>query len=152
MRWAFRSFAELDTHELLAIMKLRVDVFVVEQACAYAEIDHHDNAPETIHLLGWDNQSEKTLAAYCRAMPNSQKQEVRIGRVVVNPAHRRRGIAKEMMLELFSSLRALEYDLALSAQTTVVEFYNSLGFVIESAEYVEDGIPHVDMRRPRELP
>ena len=153
MRWVFRTFAELDTNELLALLKLRVDVFVVEQACAYPEIDHHDNAAETLHLLGYDPSGKADeLVAYCRSMPDAQRQEVRIGRVVIAPTCRRRGLARTMMLALMRKISALNYDLVLSAQTEVIDFYTSLGFVIESDEYVEDGIPHIDMRLRRALP
>ena len=191
MRWEFRSYAELSKDELLALLKLRVDVFVVEQACAYPEIDNHDNANNTLHILGFamgeprgsaqsggaggsegSDGSEglgthdghdgherlastggaaDELAAYCRFMPHAPRREVRIGRVVVAEPWRRRGLARTMMLELMSKVSHLNYDLVLSAQTTVIDFYASLGFVIESEEYVEDGIPHVDMCLRREL-
>jgi len=84
-------------------------------------------------------------------MPDAQRREVRIGRVVVAEPWRRRGLARTMMLELMSKVSHLNYELVLSAQTTVIDFYASLGFVIESDEYLEDGIPHVDMRLRREL-
>jgi len=148
MKWQFRSYEELDKNELLALLKLRVDVFVVEQTCAYPEIDQHDNDSDTVHVLGLEDQ----LVAYCRAMPNDKLKEVRIGRVVVDPAHRGRGLAREMMLALMNELSGLKYDYVLSAQTSVLDFYQSLDFVPQSKEYVEDGIPHVDMRRLRELP
>lgn len=176
MRWEFRRYAELNTDELLALLKLRIDVFVVEQACAYPEIDHHDNAATTLHVLGFDTEVPRSsgksegsggsewpdrfesserptdeLAAYCRSMPDEQRREVRIGRVVVAEPWRRHGLARTMMLELMKKLSNLNYDLVLSAQTTVIDFYASLGFVIESDEYVEDGIPHVDMRLRRKL-
>jgi len=191
MRWEFRSYAELSKDELLALLKLRVDVFVVEQACAYPEIDNHDNANNTLHILGFamgeprgsaqsggaggsegSDGSEglgthdghdgherlastggaaDELAAYCRFMPHARRREIRIGRVVVAEPWRRRGLARTMMLELMSKVSHLNYDLVLSAQTTVIDFYASLGFVIESEEYVEDGIPHVDMCLRREL-
>lgn len=188
MRWEFRSYAELSKDELLALLKLRTDVFVVEQACAYPEIDHHDNAATTLHVLGFatgeprgsgksggssgseglekheaherdesdeglarSRGSADELAAYCRSMPDAQRREVRIGRVVVAEPWRRRGLARTMMLELMSKVSHLNYELVLSAQTTVIDFYASLGFFIESDEYLEDGIPHVDMRLRREL-
>ena len=195
MRWEFRSYAELSKDELLALLKLRVDVFVVEQACAYPEIDNHDNAANTLHVLGFsmrepqgsaqsggsggsggsegsDGSEDRSeglgthdgheglastggaadeLAAYCRFMPHARRREIRIGRVVVAEPWRRRGLARTMMLELMSKVSHLNYDLVLSAQTTVIDFYASLGFVIESEEYVEDGIPHVDMCLRREL-
>ena len=188
MRWEFRSYAELSKDELLVLLKLRTDVFVVEQACAYPEINHHDNAASTLHVLGFATAAPRgagksggaggsegsegsegheesevheglarsegsagELAAYCRSMPDAQRREVRIGRVVVAEPWRRRGLARTMMLELMSKVSHLNYELVLSAQTTVIDFYASLGFVIESDEYLEDGIPHVDMRLRREL-
>ena len=155
MKWEFRSYDELSKDELLALLKLRTDVFVVEQACAYPEIDNHDNAANTLHVLGFSmgepHGSAGELAAYCRFMPHAPRREIRIGRVVVAEPWRRRGLARTMMLELMSKVSHLNYDLVLSAQTTVIDFYASLGFVIESEEYVEDGIPHVDMCLRREL-
>jgi ElaA protein len=167
MKWEFHTFQTLDTRRLFEFMKLRTDVFVVEQQCAYPELDSFDNRDDTIHLLGFDQQ---TLAAYARAMPISEPAEanysdvvhdngnandkrnitaVKIGRVVVIKSHRGTGLAEQLMNSLLSQLEKTYpgKDHILSAQVPIVSFYEALGFKTESAPYLEDGIPHIDMRR-----
>lgn len=161
MNWEFHTFQTLDTHRLFELMKLRTDVFVVEQQCAYPELDNFDNQHDTIHLLGFD---QDTLAAYARAMPMTGLDDanytdhthdkrgtsaVRIGRVVVNKSHRGTGLAEQLMKRLMSQLDKIypDIDHVLSAQVPIVSFYEALGFRTESAPYLEDGIPHIDMRR-----
>ena len=157
------DFRSLDTRALFALMKLRVDVFVVEQNCAYAELDHHDIAENTLHLLGY---LEDDLVAYARAMPENESSEpsgreafpatdsesrkrVRIGRVVVARANRGHGIANALMRQLIREVerRYPRCKQQLAAQQDVLGFYVSLGFEPVSAVYLEDGIPHVDMLR-----
>lgn len=148
MDWLFRHLDELDTRTLFTVMRLRVDVFVVEQACAYPELDDHDTAADTLHLLGMDNG---TLAAYARAMPGAGllADQAAIGRVLVAPAFRGRGLGRTLMLRMMQQLETLypAQDHCLAAQTGVQAFYESLGFLPVSDSYLEDGIPHVDMLR-----
>lgn len=153
IQWHFLHFDALTTRQLFDLMKLRVDVFVVEQCCAYAELDEHDIADNTIHLLGFD---DRTLAAYARAMPDSDRnpgdpssRRVRIGRVVVAEHHRRHGLGRELMQVLLARLEqtCTGYRQELAAQLTAQAFYESLGFCTQSAPYSEDGILHVDMSR-----
>lgn len=152
IRWLSRSFDDLSTRELYQLMKLRVDVFVVEQRCVYAELDDMDTQPSTLHLLG---TTDEQIIAYARLIgpgarwPDGRSAGIRIGRVVIKEAYRGQGIARLMMQQL------LEYagecwpgqPVALSAQSAVTAFYHSLGFRSVSKEYLEDGIPHIDMRR-----
>lgn len=162
VRWEFHHFESLDTAALFALMKLRVDVFVVEQACAYQELDDADTAPETIHLLGFAGAE---LAAYARAMPvDTHAPEpgptasaatpptlppIRIGRVVIARPWRGKGLATALMQQLMSHLQ--EHfpgrDHCLAAQQSVLSLYAALGFVTVSDVYLEDGIAHVDMMR-----
>ncbi len=162
LRWEFHDFGSLDTAALFALMKLRVDVFVVEQACAYPELDNADTARETIHLLGFAGDE---LAAYARAMPAiTQSSEldsttsegerlatlpIRIGRVVVAQPYRGKGLASMLMQQLMSHLqvRFPGRNQCLAAQHNVQVFYAALGFVAISDVYLEDGIAHVDMVR-----
>ncbi|MGQ7846530.1 GNAT family N-acetyltransferase [Granulosicoccus sp. 3-233] len=164
MDWHFRRFDTLDSASLFALMKLRVDVFVVEQNCAYPELDDHDNAAGTWHLLGLSND---TLAAYARAMPDQviartlrdrlanttstidDRHMVRIGRVVVAPAFRGQALGRALMQRMISHLdrehpRQVQF---LAAQTGACSLYESLGFIPVSDRYLEDGIAHVDMMR-----
>ena len=130
--------------ELYALLKLRVDVFVVEQACAYPELDGKDG--EALHLrLLIDGEA----AAYARLWRPAGKPP-RIGRVLVSPGHRGKRLGDALMRE---AIRACETHfpgepIALSAQSHLERFYASLGFEPTSPEYVEDGIPHIDMQRP----
>lgn len=164
MDWQFRRFDTLDTRSLFALMKLRVDVFVVEQNCAYPELDEHDIDPATLHLLGL---GDNTLAAYARAMPGLTPPQVvsgalaqlttaraagrmvRIGRVVVAPAFRGKALGQTLMQHMISHLdqEHPEQVQFLSAQVPVRDLYESLGFIPVSDGYLEDGIPHIDMLR-----
>jgi len=171
LNWRFHRFDSLDTHALFDLMKLRVDVFVVEQACAYPELDAHDKAPNTLHLLGYENEA---LIAYARAMPPVTQQcclteqpdetgvsgvsgvsggddrpSVQIGRVVVAKEHRGRGLAQSLMQQLIEYVQSNypQHDQVLAAQTSVQTLYSALGFQPFSDIYLEDGIAHIDMRR-----
>jgi ElaA protein len=152
MNWELHTFQTLDTRRLFEFMKLRTDVFVVEQQCAYPELDSFDNRDDTVHLLGFD---QETLAAYARAMPMTDTDDkrnisaVKIGRVVVIKSHRGTGLAEQLMKRLMSQLDKTYpgKDHVLSAQVPIVSLYEALGFKTESAPYLEDGIPHIDMRR-----
>jgi ElaA protein len=132
-----------ELHDLLA---LRARVFVVEQACIYLDVDGRD--PIAHHVLGFEDD---VLVAYARVLPAGTRFDVpAIGRVVVAPEVRGRGLARALMHEAIEAARALhgEVPLALAAQAHLEGFYASLGFVREGDAYDEDGIPHVDMRRP----
>jgi ElaA protein len=138
-------FADLDTLTLYALLKLRVDVFVVEQACAYPELDGRDCEPGTRHLWVTGADAAQPLA-YLRVLtePNG---DMRIGRVVTAPAARGGGLARrlvEVALSVDPSVNTV-----LNAQSHLVDFYTKLGFTPSGPEFLDDGIPHVPMRRPR---
>lgn len=144
--WAVRTIDELSARELHALMKLRVDVFVVEQACAYPEVDELDALPDTLHLLVL---SGSDVIATARAMaPEPADRTARIGRVAVHPSFRGQGLARQMMIRLMQEIKTRfgAVDIVLGAQTVVVRLYEGLGFEVTSAAYLEDGIEHVDMR------
>lgn len=130
--------------ELYALLKLRVDVFVVEQACAYPELDGKDTEALHLRLL-----IDGDTAAYARLWRPADAAP-RIGRVLVAPGHRGKRLGEAVMQE---AIRACETyfagePIALSAQSHLERFYRSLGFTPTSEEYVEDDIPHIDMQRP----
>ncbi|MCK5933637.1 MAG: GNAT family N-acetyltransferase [Fulvimarina manganoxydans] len=132
----------MSAQEVHDLLRLRCLVFVVEQACAFVEIDGLD--PEAIHLrlmIGDD------LAGCLRVLADDDA--VRIGRIVTAAAHRGRGFGGEMMAEalLYLSERFPDRDIALSAQAHLEAFYADHGFRVVSKPYDEDGIPHIDMRR-----
>lgn len=138
-----RAFAELTLIELHDLMRLRVDVFVVEQQCPYAEIDGLD--PSASHMLGYTGSGE--LVAYARILPPKADGIPHIGRVVVHQEHRSKGLSKQLMLACFEAIEARHGSRrnAISAQAHLVRMYQGLGYHTTSAVYDWDGIPHVDM-------
>jgi len=131
---------ELTAAQLHDILRLRVDVFVVEQKAAYPELDGRDLRPDTRHL--WFEDSGDVVS-YLRVLADPDGVR-RIGRVVTAPSARGRGLAAQLMDAAL--LTPGEY--VLDAQTYVQGFYARYGFVPEGAEYTdEDGIPHITMRR-----
>jgi len=141
-----RSFEELSVWELHDIVRLRCDVFVVEQDCPYPELDGRDTEPGTRHLR-IDHDGD--IAAYARALDDGvgadHLRTVRIGRVVTSPAHRGSGLARRIVTHICETNP--DAHLVLDAQSYLVEWYSALGFVASGPEFVEDGIPHVPMRR-----
>ncbi|MGV0817956.1 GNAT family N-acetyltransferase [Martelella sp. AMO21009] len=131
--------------ELHDLLRLRIDVFVVEQNCPYPEIDGKD--PEALHLRLLE---DGRLAAYARIFAaDPSKSEARIGRVVVAPDYRGQRLGERIMREAIAACekRSPGAAIAISAQAHLQRFYGTLGFSVTSAEYLEDGIPHVDMVR-----
>jgi ElaA protein len=137
------AFGELDPYTLYALLRLRAEVFVVEQECAYLDLDGLDTEPGTRHL--WLERAGEP-AAYLRilaAAPDGG--ECRIGRVVVAKPARGEGLAARLMeaaLELVG-----ERPCRLNAQSYLVEYYRRYGFVPTGLEYLDDGIPHTPMAR-----
>jgi ElaA protein len=137
-----RSFAKLTTQELHDIVRLRVDVFVVEQECPYPELDGRDTEPGTRHVWMADDVG---VVAYLRVLDDDT--ETRIGRVVTRDESRSGGFAGALLDHV---LETSEGPWVLDAQTYLVGWYRKRGFDDDGEEYVEDGIPHLPMRR--ELP
>ncbi|GAA3723953.1 GNAT family N-acetyltransferase [Plantactinospora mayteni] len=135
------SFADLDARTLHDLLKLRVDVFVVEQECAYPELDGRDVEPGTRHL--WLARGGAPIA-YLRLLADPGGVE-RIGRVVVAREARSGGYAGRLMTEALAVVGSR--PCVLDAQAHLVDFYARHGFTVSGPEYVEDGIPHVPMRR-----
>mgnify|MGYP001606276603 CR=1 FL=1 len=145
LEWRWYEWQELPPDVLHAFLKLRSDIFVVEQNCVFSDMDGRD--PACTHLCGFAGNE---LVAYLRLVPPGLKSpEAALGRLVVLKTQRGHG----------HSRRAIEIGLArcaerhpgvavrIQAQAHLAPFYQSLGFVTHSAEYLEDGIPHVDMLR-----
>ncbi|RAO27466.1 UPF0039 protein [Micromonospora noduli] len=135
------SFADLNARTLHDLLKLRIDVFVVEQNCPYPELDGRDVEPGTRHV--WLTEGDAPLA-YLRILADPDG-VARIGRVVVAPAARGGGHAGRLMtaaLEVVGNRSCV-----LEAQSHLVAFYARHGFTVSGPEYVEDGIPHTPMRR-----
>lgn len=138
------TFGELDAATLYALLRLRVDVFVVEQRCAYPELDGRDTEPDATHL--WlTADADRAPLAYLRILIEPDG-SARIGRVAVARAARGAGVARQLMESAVSQLG--DRPCVLDAQAYLVGFYRSCGFAEAGPEYMEDGIPHVPMRRP----
>ncbi|GEL78611.1 GNAT family N-acetyltransferase [Tenuibacillus multivorans] len=143
MNWENKSFYELSNDELYDILKLRVDVFVVEQNCPYPEIDDFDR--EARHFF---YQKDGQILAYCRMIPPGVKfKEASIGRVITHPSERRTGIGSLMLQEAmdFIDENWENCDVKIEAQAHLQAFYSQCGFETISDEFLEDGIPHVEM-------
>ena len=144
MRWYDRSFAELTTAELYAIIALRERVFVIEQNCPFLECDGVDQMSRHI----WADDGE--IRAYLRVVPaGARYDEVSIGRVLTAPSARSMGLGKELMARGFEAVRVHHGNVAIriGAQAYLERFYAELGFRRISDNYDEDGIPHLYMLR-----
>lgn len=144
IRMEWRWFGELPAAELYELLKLRQDVFVIEQRCLYPELDGKDQP--SIHLLVRDGDGR--LAGCARIVPpGARYPEPSIGRLVVRPDARGKGLAREIMLEAIARCRELHPGRAvrIQAQKYLEKFYASLGFVTVTEPYDEEGIIHVDM-------
>lgn len=145
MTWVWRSFDALTNLELYAVLRLRQEVFVVEQECAYLDADDLD--PRCDHLLGLDDQG---LCAYVRAVPPgvSYPEYPAIGRVITAPRVRGKGLGRPLMREAIRGVEARwPGPIKIGAQAHLAAYYGSLGFQVCGPEYDEDGIPHLPMLR-----
>lgn len=139
------SFEELNTQQLYDLLQLRSEVFVVEQDCVYQDIDGKDQ--KALHVLGYSNNE---LVAYTRIFkPGDYFNEASIGRVIVKDSYRQHKYGYDIMN---ASIEAVinnykTSEIRISAQTYLKSFYNNLGFVEVGEEYLEDGIPHINMLR-----
>ena len=145
MNWSIKPFTELEKEELYEILKLRVDVFVVEQECPYPELDGKDE--RAYHLIGREGEQ---IIAYSRLfLPGDYFEEAAIGRVIVKEDYRNKDIGTEMLKRSIKFLREEKdvKNIKLSAQNHLRSFYGKHGFKPVSEVYLEDGIPHIDMLR-----
>lgn len=143
--WQWSAFDALTPAALYAVLAARSAVFVVEQACAYQDLDGYD--ARAAHLVAWRNDA---VAAYCRVFPPGVKYaEASIGRVLTTAAFRRTGVGRQLVARALAQLDALHpgRGTRISAQAYLERFYASFGFETVSAPYLEDDIPHVEMLR-----
>ena len=147
------QLAALDVHQLY---KLRVDVFVHEQRCPYAEIDATDADPQTVHLLAWDADTHELLGT-ARVFPAAPTDAVladatgaQIGRFALAPAARGTGLGRELLqaaIDLAERMRPGQ-PLYLEAQVGLVDYYASFGFTPVGELFDDEGVPHQPMLRP----
>jgi ElaA protein len=132
---------DITAAELYPLLKLRVDVFVVEQECPYPELDGRDLLPTTVHLW-W--QPEDEVLGYLRLLRDPEGTH-RIGRVCTTLATRGSGLGASLMKAAMEQVG--DEAAVLEAQTYALRFYARFGFVAEGERYLEDGIEHQTMRR-----
>jgi len=135
--------ADLSAPTLHDLLRLRVDVFVVEQACPYPEVDGRDVDPSTLHV--WTADADGRPTAYLRVLEEPDG-SARIGRVCTRVDRRGEGLAAELLRATLE--RMGERRCVLDAQAHLATWYARLGFEVSGPEFVEDGIPHVPMQRP----
>ncbi len=146
VEWLWRKFSALSSMELYQLLKLRQDIFVLEQNCLYADIDNQDFYHQ--HLLAY---SGTELIGYLRIIPSKHHSSgcVAIGRVAISRKYRGLGLAREMME------KAMDYcahnhpseTIFVSAQLYLQSFYQNLGFKTIGDGYLEDDIPHIAMKK-----
>lgn len=147
MQWICKSFDQLTTHELYQLLKLRVDVFVVEQTCPYPELDGKDQFEGVYQLLGY--QGNQLIACARLLKQGISFEHASIGRVATDINHRGNGLGHQLIQT------AIEYsvqlwgnvDITIGAQSQLEHYYAKHGFKKVSEEYLEDDIPHIDMTR-----
>ena len=142
--WKTKTFDELSTQELYQILKLRSEVFVVEQNCVYQDIDNKDK--KALHLFGL---LEGEIIAYSRLFkPGDYFEFSSIGRVVVAEKHRDKNFGHELIDQSVFEInnRFKVQNITISAQLYLKKFYESHGFVATSDTYLEDDIPHIEMK------
>jgi len=145
MNILIKTFNELSLSELYHILQLRSEVFVVEQDCVYQDIDGKDD--KALHIIGEENGE---IVAYTRCFDKGfYFEEASIGRVVVKKEQRKYGYGHQIIK---ASIQAIKErfntdNIKLSAQQYLVKFYESHGFTCEGEGYLEDGIPHIAMKK-----
>jgi len=138
-----KTYDELSKQELYDLLQLRAEVFVVEQECAYQDVDGKDK--KAWHILGY---KDTKLIAYTRVFkPGDYFKEASIGRVVVIQNERQHKYGYDIMEASIVAIKNNfnEKTIKISAQCYLKDFYNNLGFIETGEEYLEDNIPHMAM-------
>ena len=146
VNWTFKTYDELSKLELYQILHLRHEVFVIEQRCYYQDLDFNDM--KSIHLMG---RVGDEIVAYTRVFPLGTLFDnyLSFGRVLVTQPFRKKGVGHLLLKEILrlSNERWRGVPIKISAQTYLVSFYESYGFSCEGEEYMDAGIPHINMTR-----
>ena len=143
MHKILKQFSDLTTSELYAIMRLRGQVFVLEQNCPYVDADNLDQ--EAWHL--WYELNSRPIA-YARILkPGAYYKEASIGRVVTATSFRGKAVGKKLFKDCIAETRHLfpKSAIRIMAQSYLIRFYEAFDFKVVSEEFLEDGIPHVEM-------
>lgn len=143
--WKIKSFEELTIKDLYAILKIRQEVFIVEQTCYYLDADGYDD--KAIHIWAEKNGA---IVAYCRVFgPNIKYTESSLGRVLTNPSYRNLKLGKVLLKIALSTIEKKfnTLQVRISAQDYLLKFYSEFGFESTGLKYLEDDIPHTEMLR-----
>lgn len=143
--WNIKSFEELTTQELYKIIRARVEVFVIDQDTPYQDLDNYDQ--KALHI--WAEQDGELLA-YCRIFEKGIKySETSIGRVLTTANARKKGLGKELISIAIENIEKLfkTSEIRISAQDYLIKFYSDFGFVDTGKKYLEDNLPHTEMKR-----
>ena len=141
--WTCKKFVDLTPDELYAILRLRSEVFVVEQNCVFLDMDNKDQ--HCHHLIG---RRDGHLVGYSRIIDAGISYvESSIGRIVSSPAARSLGVGRELLTKSIETLYLLhgKQPIRIGAQCYLTKFYESFGFVQKGEIYLEDGIKHIEM-------
>lgn len=144
--WKLRNFDDLTNRELYRILKLRTEVFILEQECLYPELDDKDYV--CLHLWA---EKEGKIVAYTRLVPAGiSYPQLSIGRVIVAKEERGTGLSQLLMQRATTAIVAAfgSNDIQIGAQFHLKSFYEKLGFVQNSEPYPDYGILHIDMTKP----
>jgi ElaA protein len=145
LNWRWHTFSELTVQELYEVLRLRAEVFIIEQNCVFQDLDNQDQFAR--HLLGTQNNK---LVAYLRLLPANKDYPdwISIGRVITAPEARGQGLGKYAMTEALRYLKEHRNNspIVISAQKYLEKFYQGFGFQPEGKPYDEDGIEHIRMR------
>ena len=145
IHWQIKPFEALSAAELYDILRLRSEVFVVEQNCVYLDIDGKDKLG--LHLFG---EFEGKIVGYSRLFkPGISFDNASIGRVVVDANYRDKNWGHELMQEAIIGIESHfgESRITIGAQLYLKKFYESHGFIQTSEMYLEDDIPHIEMQK-----
>lgn len=143
IEWRCKKFDDLTPHELYAILRLRIEVFIVEQACLFQDADNKDQ--KAWHMMCW---SQDQLLACTRLLPAfASFDEASVGRLATAPSARGLGLGRQIMERSITGCYRLfgETTIRIGGQLYLKKFYESLNFVQASPVYLEDGIEHIEM-------
>jgi len=143
IEWVKKKWSDISLEELYSVLRLRSEVFVVEQDCVYQDIDNKDQI--AIHLLGYIN---KELIAYSRLFNEGDYfKETSFGRAIIKKENRGQGYGDELIKESIKTIKNYygNKKVKISAQAHLKSFYSKHAFIAKGKEYLEDGIPHVSM-------
>ncbi len=143
--WKIKPFSKLSTEELYQILKIRQEVFIVEQTCYYLDADGYDQ--QAVHIWA---EKEGEILAYSRVFePGIKYKEASIGRVLTNPNYRKNKLGKILIRFSINTIEARfrTQSIRISAQDYLLHFYSEFGFQDTGKKYLEDDIPHTEMVR-----